>query len=105
MREFVERGLDRGHPARDHASRDRAALEQRGRTLVTLRHDRRVTARPARLAVSNFSSRMPRAESYVTYTVTFWGTRGSIPTPGAHTARYGGQHARASPSPGAATSW
>jgi phosphoribosyl 1,2-cyclic phosphodiesterase len=26
----------------------------------------------------------------VGYTVTFWGTRGSIPTPGAHTARYGG---------------
>jgi len=26
----------------------------------------------------------------VTYTVTFWGTRGSIPTPGVHTARYGG---------------
>jgi phosphoribosyl 1,2-cyclic phosphodiesterase len=26
----------------------------------------------------------------VTYTVTFWGTRGSIPTPGAQTARYGG---------------
>jgi phosphoribosyl 1,2-cyclic phosphodiesterase len=26
----------------------------------------------------------------VTYTVRFWGTRGSIPTPGAHTARYGG---------------
>jgi phosphoribosyl 1,2-cyclic phosphodiesterase len=26
----------------------------------------------------------------VTYTVTFWGTRGSIPTPGAHTTRYGG---------------
>jgi len=25
-----------------------------------------------------------------TYTVTFWGTRGSIPTPGVHTARYGG---------------
>jgi phosphoribosyl 1,2-cyclic phosphodiesterase len=25
-----------------------------------------------------------------TYTVTFWGTRGSIPTPGSHTARYGG---------------
>jgi len=24
------------------------------------------------------------------YTVTFWGTRGSIPTPGAYTARYGG---------------
>lgn len=24
------------------------------------------------------------------YTVTFWGTRGSIPTPGASTARYGG---------------
>ncbi|HYK82539.1 MAG TPA: MBL fold metallo-hydrolase [Gemmatimonadales bacterium] len=24
------------------------------------------------------------------YTVTFWGTRGSIPTPGAHTTRYGG---------------
>ena len=24
------------------------------------------------------------------YTVTFWGTRGSIPTPGVHTARYGG---------------
>jgi phosphoribosyl 1,2-cyclic phosphodiesterase len=24
------------------------------------------------------------------YSVTFWGTRGSIPTPGAHTARYGG---------------
>ncbi|MGH7570047.1 MAG: MBL fold metallo-hydrolase [Gemmatimonadales bacterium] len=24
------------------------------------------------------------------YTVTFWGTRGSIPTPGAHTARFGG---------------
>jgi len=24
------------------------------------------------------------------FTVTFWGTRGSIPTPGAHTARYGG---------------
>jgi phosphoribosyl 1,2-cyclic phosphodiesterase len=24
------------------------------------------------------------------YTVTFWGTRGSIPTPGAQTARYGG---------------
>jgi phosphoribosyl 1,2-cyclic phosphodiesterase len=24
------------------------------------------------------------------YTVTFWGTRGSIPTPGAHTARSGG---------------
>src|SRR5216117_4023652 len=23
-------------------------------------------------------------------TVTFWGTRGSIPTPGPHTARYGG---------------
>jgi phosphoribosyl 1,2-cyclic phosphodiesterase len=26
----------------------------------------------------------------VTYKVTFWGTRGSIPTPGAHTVRYGG---------------
>ena len=26
----------------------------------------------------------------IAYTVTFWGTRGSIPTPGAHTARYGG---------------
>jgi phosphoribosyl 1,2-cyclic phosphodiesterase len=26
----------------------------------------------------------------VTYTLTFWGTRGSIPTPGPHTARYGG---------------
>jgi len=26
----------------------------------------------------------------VAYTVTFWGTRGSIPTPGVHTARYGG---------------
>ncbi len=26
----------------------------------------------------------------MTYSVTFWGTRGSIPTPGAHTARYGG---------------
>ncbi len=26
----------------------------------------------------------------MTYTATFWGTRGSIPTPGAHTARYGG---------------
>lgn len=26
----------------------------------------------------------------MTYTVTFWGTRGSIPTPGAQTARYGG---------------
>jgi len=26
----------------------------------------------------------------MTYTVTFWGTRGSIPTPGAHTSRYGG---------------
>ena len=24
------------------------------------------------------------------YTVTFWGTRGSIPTPGPHTVRYGG---------------
>ena len=24
------------------------------------------------------------------YTVTFWGTRGSIPTPGPNTARYGG---------------
>jgi len=28
--------------------------------------------------------------AHVTYKVTFWGTRGSIPTPGAHTARYGG---------------
>ncbi len=27
------------------------------------------------------------------YTVTFWGTRGSIPTPGAHTVRYGGNTA------------
>lgn len=26
----------------------------------------------------------------MSYTVSFWGTRGSIPTPGAHTARYGG---------------
>jgi phosphoribosyl 1,2-cyclic phosphodiesterase len=26
----------------------------------------------------------------VSYKVNFWGTRGSIPTPGAHTARYGG---------------
>jgi phosphoribosyl 1,2-cyclic phosphodiesterase len=26
----------------------------------------------------------------VTYTITFWGTRGSIPTPGPQTARYGG---------------
>src|SRR5882762_4048089 len=26
----------------------------------------------------------------MTYTVTFWGTRGSIPTPGAGTSRYGG---------------
>lgn len=26
-------------------------------------------------------------------TVTFWGTRGTIPTPGAHTARYGGNTA------------
>ena len=30
---------------------------------------------------------MPKRQ---TYTVTFWGTRGSIPTPGVHTARYGG---------------
>ena len=28
--------------------------------------------------------------NHTAYTVTFWGTRGSIPTPGAHTARYGG---------------
>ena len=26
----------------------------------------------------------------MTYEITFWGTRGSIPTPGPHTARYGG---------------
>ena len=26
----------------------------------------------------------------MTYTITFWGTRGSIPTPGPQTARYGG---------------
>jgi phosphoribosyl 1,2-cyclic phosphodiesterase len=26
----------------------------------------------------------------MSYTLTFWGTRGSIPTPGPHTARYGG---------------
>lgn len=26
----------------------------------------------------------------MTYTVTFWGARGSIPTPGPHTTRYGG---------------
>ncbi|HXE58014.1 MAG TPA: MBL fold metallo-hydrolase [Gemmatimonadales bacterium] len=26
----------------------------------------------------------------MTYSITFWGTRGSIPTPGAQTARYGG---------------
>ena len=26
----------------------------------------------------------------MTYAITFWGTRGSIPTPGPHTARYGG---------------
>lgn len=26
----------------------------------------------------------------MTYSLTFWGTRGSIPTPGPHTARYGG---------------
>ncbi len=26
----------------------------------------------------------------MTYTATFWGTRGSIPTPGPHTTRYGG---------------
>src|SRR5437879_12400981 len=30
---------------------------------------------------------MPKRQ---TYTVTFWGTRGSIPTPGVHTARRGG---------------
>jgi phosphoribosyl 1,2-cyclic phosphodiesterase len=29
----------------------------------------------------------------VTYTLTFWGTRGSIPTPGPATARYGGNTA------------
>ena len=29
----------------------------------------------------------------MTYSVTFWGTRGSIPTPGAQTARYGGNTA------------
>ncbi len=29
-------------------------------------------------------------DSAVTYEVTFWGTRGSIPTPGPETARYGG---------------
>lgn len=29
----------------------------------------------------------------MTYRVTFWGTRGSIPTPGAHTVRYGGNTA------------
>ncbi|MGH9895983.1 MAG: MBL fold metallo-hydrolase, partial [bacterium] len=29
----------------------------------------------------------------MTYTVAFWGTRGSIPTPGADTARYGGNTA------------
>ncbi len=29
----------------------------------------------------------------MSYTVSFWGTRGSIPTPGAHTARYGGNTA------------
>ena len=28
--------------------------------------------------------------NHTAYTVTFWGARGSIPTPGAHTARYGG---------------
>ncbi len=28
--------------------------------------------------------------NHTAYTVTFWGTRGSIPTPGASTARYGG---------------
>ena len=27
------------------------------------------------------------------YTLTFWGTRGSIPTPGPRTARYGGNTA------------
>jgi phosphoribosyl 1,2-cyclic phosphodiesterase len=29
----------------------------------------------------------------VSYTVNFWGTRGSIPTPGPQTARYGGNTA------------
>ncbi len=29
----------------------------------------------------------------MTYTITFWGTRGSIPTPGPQTARYGGNTA------------
>jgi len=29
----------------------------------------------------------------MTYHVRFWGTRGSIPTPGPHTARYGGNTA------------
>ncbi len=34
---------------------------------------------------------MPRRQPpRVTHTVTFWGTRGSIPTPGPDTARYGG---------------
>src|SRR5207245_7740547 len=32
----------------------------------------------------------PCVPKRVAYTVTFWGTRGSIPTPGAQTARYGG---------------
>jgi phosphoribosyl 1,2-cyclic phosphodiesterase len=36
----------------------------------------------------------------VNYSVTFWGTRGSIPTPGPHTARYGGNTACLSVSAG-----
>ena len=37
---------------------------------------------------------LPRRRSlHVTHAVTFWGTRGSIPTPGPDTARYGGNTA------------
>lgn len=42
------------------------------------------------MAGSLHSGRLSTTEEPLGYTVTFWGTRGSIPTPGAHTARYGG---------------
>ena len=41
----------------------------------------------------------------VAYTLTFWGTRGSIPTPGPQTARYGGNTACVSITRAAADGW
>jgi phosphoribosyl 1,2-cyclic phosphodiesterase len=49
-----------------------------------------VAGSKARVASKSHSEKHPPAHDRVRHTVTFWGVRGTLPTPGANTLRYGG---------------